>query len=130
MNISRWTRALVVTLAFGLAGGSARAAQAPGSSVLGFLIDQQGKPIAGVPITLVNNVDNRKATPVLSEPSGLYTLRGVRPGSYQVQATLPGFKRAVVELDIDPDEPWVVAPFLILWRGQVAPMRELSPSPR
>src|SRR5262245_48107706 len=61
--------------------------------VLGTVRDQSGAIVTGVKITLLN-LDTNVERSVLSNDQGNYSFPGLRAGSYEVGATLPGFRPA------------------------------------
>jgi hypothetical protein len=91
-------------LVFGLAAGLAAQAQAPAvqtpapaavtpaaaASVRGHIADPTGAMIPGAKIVITTSTGT-PVTTVTADPNGVYTVNGLAPGSYIVQATFSGF---------------------------------------
>ena len=78
------------------------AAQAPSGEISGVVGDQTGAVVPGVTITLTNPATNAVRT-VLTNEAGLYVLRAIPPGVYNLKAELPGFRaveRKSVEVQV------------------------------
>ncbi|NNE71017.1 MAG: carboxypeptidase regulatory-like domain-containing protein, partial [Rhodothermales bacterium] len=58
-----------------------------------------GRELSGVRVTAIGT---KAASSTTSTDQGRYTLSGLPPGSYEVEATLSGFRRAVASVDIGP----------------------------
>ena len=96
VNVGPWVRstiqiAMVVllldaALAFGQASTFAR--------LVGTVTDQSGALVPGVEVTAVNKETNVTGK-TLSNERGDYLIDNLRPGSYDVSAELPGFKKQV-----------------------------------
>jgi len=66
------------------------------STVRGVILDPQGKAVADATITLIDPEKDFSRT-VLSSSSGDYVISAIPPGTYELEAEAPGFKRATVE---------------------------------
>jgi hypothetical protein len=77
-----------------ICSGSALA-QTGTSTVRGTVLDQQGHPVAGVTVTLVNPETNFSRT-VTTDTSGNYAFNAVPPGTYRLDAEATGFKKGTV----------------------------------
>jgi hypothetical protein len=66
-------------------------AQTALSEITGAVKDQSGAAVPGVSITLTNMSTGIK-TALLTNEAGLYYTRSLTPGTYQIEAELPGFK--------------------------------------
>src|SRR5579862_6162878 len=75
-----------------LAAGAALLAQGPGARVTGEVRDPSGAIIVNALITATNTATNVARTTV-SDAAGLYVLSPLAPGSYEIAAEAPGFKR-------------------------------------
>src|SRR5262249_36212469 len=75
------------------------AAQAPSGEISGVVGDQTGAVVPGGSITLINPATNAVRTALTNE-AGLYVLRAIPPGAYNLKAELPGF-RAVERRNIE-----------------------------
>ena len=69
-------------------------AQTGSSTLRGIVSDPQGRPIAGATVTLTNTQKNFTRTQTTSEVGG-YQFTSIPPGTYQVGAESPGFKKAL-----------------------------------
>src|SRR5262245_33830645 len=69
-------------------------AQAVSARLEGLVQDQSGAVIPGVTVTAMNEGTNITTESVTNE-TGRYVFVTLAPGSYRIQAELPGFKRAV-----------------------------------
>ena len=78
---------LVILFSFPLA------AQAPSGEISGVASDPSGAIVPGVTITLTNPATNAVRV-VLTNEAGLYVLRAIPPGVYNLKAELPGFRAA------------------------------------
>lgn len=64
------------------------------ATVVGRITDQTGAVVPGVQVTIVN-VSTNDPRSVISTESGDYTFPQLAPGSYELSAELPGFKKEV-----------------------------------
>ena len=71
-------------------------AQRTTGTIVGTVTDATGAVVPGAEITLTN-LDTGASRSVLTSDTGAYALTSLPPGLYRLQATLPGFKEAVVE---------------------------------
>ena len=71
-------------------------AQRTTGTLVGTVTDPTGAILPGAEIT-VTNVDTGVSRGAVSGDNGAYTLAALLPGLYRLQATLPGFKEAVLE---------------------------------
>ncbi len=88
--LHRASRAAVATM-FLLSLPAGAAAQALYGSVTGTVTDNSGAAIPGVSITLTNE-GTGLVLDTVTDSEGLYTVRNVLPGNYQLNAALQGFK--------------------------------------
>ncbi len=86
-----------------LAGSGWLRAQAGTGIISGTVFDQSGAVLPGVQIAVTNNATGfRRST--ISSDTGDYNVRGLLPGTYELAAQLPGFKRYVqsgITLQVD-----------------------------
>jgi len=75
------------------------AAQAPSGDISGVVVDPSGAIVPGVTVTLTNPATNAIRTALTNE-AGLYVLRAIPPGVYNLKVELPGF-RAVERKNIE-----------------------------
>ncbi len=68
-------------------------------TVQGRVTDTAGQPVAGAKITLPG------AGSVTTDKSGAYTLEGIDPGEYQLEAVKKGYQKSSVEVTIIQDVP-------------------------
>jgi hypothetical protein len=71
------------------AGGSARV----------LVVDQDGRALPGVPLVLQEEswTLNFRDAYLATDEKGVFLLEGLRPGTYQVRAELPGYRAATRE---------------------------------
>src|SRR5262245_21593236 len=74
-------------------------AQAPSGDISGVVSDPSGALVPGVTVTLTNPATNAVRTALTNE-AGLYVLRAIPPGVYNLRAELSGF-RAVERKNIE-----------------------------
>src|SRR6266404_5176031 len=80
MGVCRWAVVLVLVLSCVVAG----AAQGVNTAtLLGTVLDQQGKAVEGAKVTLTSTATGAERTAV-SEDNGRYTLVGIPPGQYKM----------------------------------------------
>ncbi|MBC7932641.1 MAG: carboxypeptidase regulatory-like domain-containing protein [Rubrivivax sp.] len=91
----RVTAAILWTLVVILFITPAAFAQTGTSAVSGTVTDPQGNAVAGANITLSNEENSFTRTQTSSD-SGAYTFNAVPPGTYSVEVSAPGFKKATV----------------------------------
>src|SRR5262249_27797784 len=84
---------LVILFTFSLA------AQAPTGDISGVVSDPSGALVPGVTVTVTNPATNAVRTALTNE-AGLYVLRAIPPGVYNLKAELSGF-RAVERKNIE-----------------------------
>ncbi|MEZ5355381.1 MAG: TonB-dependent receptor [Bryobacteraceae bacterium] len=95
-------RLVAALLVFLCAAGSARA-QVLKAQILGSVSDSSNAVIAGASITLVETGTNFKRE-AQSNESGNYVFVNLDPGTYQVEASMTGFNRAVrTDIDLRPN---------------------------
>src|SRR5678816_918731 len=87
MKVAMWLLCLVVlsASAFGQATGS----------ITGVVQDQSEARIPGVSVTVTNTATGIK-TATISNESGAYNFSNLSVGPYQLEATLPGFRKATI----------------------------------
>ena len=92
----RFTKVTILTLALLLAwgGGSSLFAQTTTGRIVGTVADQTGALIPGVEV-MVRNPGTGLTRTVITNESGTYIVPVLPPAVYQVEATLPGFRREV-----------------------------------
>src|SRR5262245_24446880 len=91
--------ALAAVLALGLLGPTLAWAQ--GSSIAGVVRDSTGAVLPGVTVEATSPALIEKMRSVVTDDQGLYRIVDLRPGTYTVTFTLPGFttvKREGLEL--------------------------------
>src|SRR5437660_5769954 len=67
------------------------------STLRGTISDKSGAVVAGVAISAREILTNVVARTVTSDSQGNYEMPGLKTGSYQVMASLAGFKKSVVD---------------------------------
>ena len=67
-------------------------AQAGQSEITGVVTDTAGSVMANVAITLTNTATGTKTATLPSNDAGLYYVRSLPPGIYDLDATRPGFR--------------------------------------
>jgi hypothetical protein len=83
-----------------VASASSVLAQVAGGTIAGVVKDQAGTAVPGTSIT-VTNVETNRQRVVVSSGAGVYAAAGLPPGTYRVDAALPGFRplrRAAIRL--------------------------------
>lgn len=68
-------------------------------SMQGKVTDTSGQPVAGVKISLAGEGN------VTTDKSGFYSLDGIDPGTYQVEATKKGYQKFSLTVTITQDIP-------------------------
>jgi len=81
--------ALAAVLALGLLGPTLAWAQ--GSSIAGVVRDSTGAVLPGVTVEATSPALIEKMRSVVTDDQGLYRIVDLRPGTYTVTFTLPGF---------------------------------------
>src|SRR3954471_6548041 len=87
MRVSLWVRVLLV-FAFVAAGASMASAQ---SIIAGVVRDPSGAVLPGVAVEASSDVLIEKSRSVTSDGDGRYSIVDLRPGTYEIVFTLPGF---------------------------------------
>jgi len=90
----KFSLSLCVILIFLLTAGNI-SAQSGTSSVSGAVRDQQGAAVPGATVMLTNPETGFTRT-TTSTDDGLYTFPSIQPGTYQIEVTSNGFRKAVV----------------------------------
>lgn len=107
--MSRITRVGVMLLAIMMAGAVALEAQTTGSSLRGYVKDEQGGALPGVTVTAASP-DLIKPATGITDGAGYYRIINLPPGEYAVTAELAGFStfrregillRAAVNFQVD-----------------------------
>ena len=88
MRVSRAVIALVMLLSAGAAF-----AQQGTAGLAGTIVDEQDTPLSEVAL-LIRNQETGTYRLSRSNPDGTYFLTGLRPGLYEIRASLPGFKQS------------------------------------
>jgi hypothetical protein len=70
------------------------------ATLTGSIVDQSGSVLPGVAVTVYNTTRNSRQEGV-TNASGRFELVGLAPGSYALEADLPGFERSRQTLTID-----------------------------
>src|SRR5688500_3762620 len=92
VNVS-WVAVFAVLFACSLATNFS-AAQSTTGTILGVVTDQSGAVLPGVEIT-VKGVETGSVQQNIAGDAGTYRVPGLVPGTYEVQAALPGFQTSV-----------------------------------
>jgi len=87
---TKWLPVVLVTLPW----LCARLAAQGGGSIVGEVRDPSGAIMAGTKVTVLNTGTNVSHNTV-TDTAGLYIVRSLSPGSYEVTIESPGFKRGV-----------------------------------
>src|SRR5947207_12700631 len=74
-------------------------AQTGNASLGGIVQDSSSALIPGVTIT-AKNVDTAVTVTQITNESGIYSFPVLQPGTYEVSAELPGFKKAVQRAEL------------------------------
>jgi Carboxypeptidase regulatory-like domain len=82
-------------------------AAAQSSSLSGTVLDAQGALIPGVVIT-ATNTDTAVTRSTISDEMGAYAFAQLPPGTYKVQAELPGFTTSVMQVRLQIDTPAIL----------------------
>src|SRR5438552_14138250 len=90
--------ALLAVLLFAALAGNIFA-QTGNASLGGSVQDPSNALIPGVTIT-AKNVDTAVTTMQITNESGVYSFPVLQPGTYEVSAELPGFKKAVQKAEL------------------------------
>lgn len=88
------SRKLVVTLVYVSLFCASLLAQTELATLTGTVTDASGAVIPGAEITVTNEATNL-STVALTNEDGRYFVRSIKPGTYTVSASLPGFKKFV-----------------------------------
>ncbi len=86
---------VVVALAIAPVQLPAQATATGNGTVMGRITDSSGGVIPGVSVTLTDTSTNESRT-ALTNDQGLYVLADVKPGTYNLTVTQPGFQTAVI----------------------------------
>jgi iron complex outermembrane recepter protein len=95
-RLNRIVASIVSSIVFGLLPVEARAHQQ--GTIAGVVRDATGDPIPGVTVTATNQATNAVQTTVTGN-DGSYTL-SLAPGAYIVAASLPGFRRVTLTIEL------------------------------
>src|ERR1035441_1042586 len=86
--------AVILSAAFmGSVSEPLRAQQEGGATLAGTILDSAGKTVEGATVTVKNDAASLSRT-VDSDASGAFSVAGLPAGSYNVEATAPGFARS------------------------------------
>jgi len=69
------------------------------STISGLIVDQSGAALPGVAVTAYSTTRNARQE-VVTDASGRFELAGLAPGSYTLEAELPGFERSQLKLTL------------------------------
>ncbi len=94
--------ALVVCLAVGLLAPAA--AVASGGTVAGLAVDEAGLALPGVTITVTPVGSSATPSNAWTDVDGSFSVGGLAPGAYTVQASLEGFQAATTEVKLVVDQ--------------------------
>lgn len=97
--MKQMTNGLLLLLVLVLAVGSVTAQQTTGG-IQGVVKDSSGGIVPGVSITITDKGTGRQVE-ALSNDSGLYVVRSLQAGTYEVKAALEGFKTSVQTVVIE-----------------------------
>lgn len=75
------------------------------SMIEGRVITQSNEPLRGVTVVLVDFKGADRRT-TFTDDSGAFVFAGLRPGNYQIQASLPGFEPQSVRVDHDGERDY------------------------
>lgn len=89
---------VALILASALITGAVLAGEA--SSVRGVVRDVSGGPMVGATVTASDRLTKQIAGTAVSGADGTYTLSGLEPGEYVVQATLTGFQNEITVAEV------------------------------
>lgn len=89
-------RTFVYALAVQLMLVSASYAQSTLANVVGTVQDQSSLPLPGVTV-LLRNVDENTSQDAVTDATGAFQFLNVKPGTYALTASLPGFNEATVQ---------------------------------
>ncbi|HSO23731.1 MAG TPA: carboxypeptidase-like regulatory domain-containing protein, partial [Chondromyces sp.] len=90
MDRRQWVRALL-TLAIAVLVVPGVAAQSTTGRILGTVADLEGRPLAGVAVTIISPVLIGGPQTRVTSDDGRFQFVGLHPGAYTVTASLPGF---------------------------------------
>jgi hypothetical protein len=76
-----------------LASAQLAQAQITTGSVAGTVKDGQGGVIPGATVTLMNEAQGTRSTPVVTSPSGDFVFANVSSGTYAIEVEMPSFKK-------------------------------------
>src|SRR5712691_400716 len=93
------SRTNVTLSALALLSAGAVMAQESRGAVAGLVKDSSGAAVAGASVVATHLATN-VATHTVTNPGGQYTLLYLTPGRYAVSPEVPGFKKAVREVDV------------------------------
>jgi len=85
-------RVLATAILVVLTGGAAARAQITTGSVAGTIKDAQGGVIPGATITLVNEGQGTRSSPIVSNATGDFVVANVSSGTYAIEVEMPSFK--------------------------------------
>jgi hypothetical protein len=86
----RLSRVVLLAIAAVVAGRSLALAQS-GASITGVVTDTSGAVLPGVTVEATSPALIEKVRSVVSDGSGQFRIEGLRPGTYGLTFTLPGF---------------------------------------
>src|SRR5262245_13131845 len=92
MTRARTLSLLALVLAVVLTSAISAAAQITTGSVAGTVKDAQGGVIPGATVTLVNEAQDTRLTPVVTNDTGDFVVPNVSAGTYTIEVSMPSFK--------------------------------------
>ncbi len=99
-------------------------AQKTTADIVGTVVDQAGKVVAGASVTVTNNGTSATRT-VVTDGNGAFRVTSLQPGNYDVTAEAPNFSKTVVkgiELNVGVDHSFSVE----LKPGQISEVVEVT----
>src|SRR5262245_24417716 len=87
---------VIVLAAVTLATPVPLVAQSERGSITGVVQDSSKAPVPGVSVKVTNAATNA-ATNVVSSDSGTYSAVNLPPGTYRIEASLTGFRSAIID---------------------------------
>ena len=92
MESRRFVRGFVTVFVVGMALSRPASAQITTGTAGGTVKDQQGLPVPGATVTVVNEARGTKMAPVFTGTTGDFVVTNLTPDTYTVEVTLEGFQ--------------------------------------